>query len=558
MDAHSAAQSASAPPSPPVSSAQLIASSPTLVQQPSTAPGPTVDPLVAFLDIGTNSVRLLIARLNASGTYTVVFEQKETVRLGAGEFAKSQLQPEAMKRAGLVCARFVEIARSQGVSDVVAVATSATREASNRAQFVRFLKRKAGLDVRVISGREEARLIYLGVASGLNLGDRPALFLDIGGGSTEFIVGDQSQYLFLDSVPLGAIRVADRFFKPGDTGPVGAAAYARIQRYVRTSTARTLQQLRHYRYDGLIASSGTAMNLAEAAMRKHEKRGLRKDDIVSRTQIRDMIRTLCELSLDERRKVPGLNPERADIIIGGAAILETILDELDLSEFRVSERGLREGLPSTIYARGNRPRRPDFISGEVGPRTGATVPVRRTACQTHRAAGLAVVRQRETGGPARPWAVGAGTARTCGMAARRGGVCVVQPSPDPLSLSHHERRTVGLPPAGVGDHRQHGAVPPQIVSASEASGIRGLGQAGTPHRTCAVRAVAIGREPRSGHLAVVQRASLRRVEKGEIELEILPNGDCHLELWELPKHELVFESVFGRKFSVKTLRPVEA
>jgi exopolyphosphatase / guanosine-5'-triphosphate,3'-diphosphate pyrophosphatase len=518
---------------------------------------PPTDPLVAFLDIGTNSVRLLIARLHASGMYTVVFEQKETVRLGEGEFARNQLQPDAMRRAGLVCARFVDVARSQGVSEVVAVATSATREASNGARFVRYLKRKAGLDVRVISGKEEARLIYLGVASSLNLGDKPALFLDIGGGSTEFIVGDQSQYLFLDSVPLGSIRVADRFFKPGDTGPVDAAAYARIQRFVRTSTARTLQQLKHYRYDGLIASSGTAMNLAEAAMRKHEKRGLRKDDVVTRVQIRDMIRTLCEMTLEERRKVPGLNPERADIIVAGAAILETILDELDVSEFRVSERGLREGLPIDYLRRS-------------GPSEGEQISFREKSvlelgrrCQFDESHAKHIVRLAwqlfDSAKQAGLHNLGAWERELLEHAAWLHDVGAF------VSYNHHRTHSYYLIMNAelLGFHQRELAIIANTALYHHKSFPRPkhaeFAALDKPAREIVRVLCVLLRLAESldrGHLSVVQRATLRRPDKGGVELEILPNGDCHLEVWELPKHESAFESVFGRKFRVKALRPV--
>jgi hypothetical protein len=196
--------------------------------------------LVAFLDLGTNSVRLLLVRMYPDHTFTVVAEQKETVRLGEGEFRQNRLQPEAMRRASLVCAKFAESARSRGARQIVAVATSATREAENRGVFLRHLRRVAGIDVRVISGKEEARLIYLGVSSGLNLGARQTLFIDIGGGSTETIIGDQQQYRFLDSLKLGAIRLSGMFFRKDDTGPVSSTRYARIQRYVRTRSVRTL------------------------------------------------------------------------------------------------------------------------------------------------------------------------------------------------------------------------------------------------------------------------------------------------------------------------------
>jgi exopolyphosphatase/guanosine-5'-triphosphate,3'-diphosphate pyrophosphatase len=307
--------------------------------------------VAAFLDIGTNSVRMLLARIHADHSYTIISQQKETVRLGEGEFRAHQLQPQAMRRATLVCSKFADMARAHDAEAIVAVATSASREASNQAAFLRRLQREAGLDVRVISGKEEARLIYLGVASGTNLGDRRALFIDIGGGSTEVIVGTQSQYDFLDSLKLGAIRLSSLFLDPGDTGPVSPKLYLRLQRYVRTTSIRTLQRLRSHPIDLAIGSSGTVVNLAEIAARMINKRSLRKEEPLLLKDLQQVVPKLCAAPLDERRKIPGINPERADIIIGGAAILQTLMEELNLPEIRVSDRGLREGLPLDYLTR---------------------------------------------------------------------------------------------------------------------------------------------------------------------------------------------------------------
>ena len=147
--------------------------------------------VVAFIDIGTNAIRLLVVRLIPNHSYSTVTQQREAARLGEGEFTDRRLQPEAMDRAGLVCRKFVELARFHGAEKIVAVATSATREAVNEEEFLHRLREEAGLDVRVISGREEARLIYSGLSSFVHLGDGNAVFLDIGGGSTEVIVGGQ-------------------------------------------------------------------------------------------------------------------------------------------------------------------------------------------------------------------------------------------------------------------------------------------------------------------------------------------------------------------------------
>ncbi len=175
----------------------------------SPSPGGTGDGhVVGFIDIGTNSVRLMLVRISARQSYQVINLQREVVRLGEEEFADHLLRAAAIERAVLVCRSFAGLARSQGATEIVTVATSATREARNQASFVGRLRDEAGLDVHVVSGREEARLIYLGVRSRVDLGERTAFCLDIGGGSTEVIVGDARRHLFLDSLPLGAVRLA--------------------------------------------------------------------------------------------------------------------------------------------------------------------------------------------------------------------------------------------------------------------------------------------------------------------------------------------------------------
>lgn len=307
--------------------------------------------VVAFLDIGTNSVRMLLARIHDNHSYSIISQQKEVVRLGEGEFRDHHLQPEAMRRAVLVCGQFAQMAKAHGAVDIVAVATSASRDAVNQTTFLRKLEREAELDVRVISGKEEARLIYLGVVSGLNLGERRALFIDIGGGSTEVIIGTQSQHDFLDSMKLGAIRLTARFFPTGSQDKVPIRLYQQIKDHVRTSAIRTLQQLKQWRTDLVVGSSGTICNLAEISSRLVHKRPFKRDDPVTIDEIRQVAVKLCDSTLEERMKIPGINPERADIIIAGTAILETIMGELGVDTLRISERGLREGLPIDYLSR---------------------------------------------------------------------------------------------------------------------------------------------------------------------------------------------------------------
>ena len=300
--------------------------------------------VVAFLDIGTNSLRLLLVRINPQHSYTILSDQKETIRLGEGEFIDQRLQPEAMQRAVLVARKFAEMARSYNAEEIISVATSATREAENRDEFLRRLKREAHLDVHTISGPEEARLIYLGVSSGFHLSDQQALFIDIGGGSTELILGNQKDYLFLDSLKLGSIRLTSLFFLPDETEPVNPARYALLQQYVRNIAVRAVQELKNKSVDILIGSSGTLENLADIAIYAQHKRRRQRDDVVPYPQLKHTIEMLCSLPLEERRKIPGINPSRADIIVAGASIVDTLMTDLGLRELHISDRGLRDGL----------------------------------------------------------------------------------------------------------------------------------------------------------------------------------------------------------------------
>ena len=304
------------------------------------------------MDIGTNSIRLLLVRLTPNHSYQTLTTQKEVVRLGEGEFVDAFLQPAAIDRAVLVCSKFAELSRSYGAEEILAVATAATREAQNQDELVRRLRREAGLDVHVVSGMEEARLVYLGVASGVHMGDRQAVFIDIGGGSTEVVVGDQRQHYHLSSLKLGAVRLASIFFLPDETAPVSPERYALLKRYVLNASVRTLQQVRLHRLDMAFGSSGTIENLMDIALRMFQNRARQRDDVVSHSDLKRVIERLCALPLEERRQLPGINPERADIIIAGAAIIDTLMDELKLPELRViDERGLREGLLMDYLAR---------------------------------------------------------------------------------------------------------------------------------------------------------------------------------------------------------------
>ena len=285
----------------------------------------------------------MIVRIFPGCTYQVLSRQKEVVRLGEGAFGESRILDDAIDRAVTVCRNYTGLARSFSSDEVVAVATSAAREAVNRNVLLTRLRHEASMDVRVVSGREEARLIYMGVVTGIHIGGKQALFIDIGGGSTEIAVGGQNTCSALESLPLGSIRLTNRFFQEKEESPVTKKEYDGIRYAVREAIGPALPELAPHPFDIAFGSSGTIINLAEIAARVRNGRAGEGEGL-TRPELAGVAELLCSLPLAKRRKVPGINPERADIIICGAAILETLMDALGIDRIIPTQRGLQDGL----------------------------------------------------------------------------------------------------------------------------------------------------------------------------------------------------------------------
>lgn len=314
--------------------------------------------VVGLIDLGTNSVRLFVVRINANKSYTILNQNKIMVRLGEGEFLKQRLTRSAMERTIMVLGRFAEMARNLGAEEIYAVATSATRDAENRDVFLDRVKKEANIDLKIISGLEEARLIYLGVAGGMNMEGKTGLFVDIGGGSTELIVGNQAEHFHLDSLKLGCVRLSSMFFLPEEVGPVSPDRYALVQQYARNASLRSVQRIRDFPVQLVVGSSGTLETLGEMTARQRSKKNKpngedeRSERTMTFRQLDSLVKLLCSLPLEERKKVPGMAPERADIIIAGAAIIHTLMEDLNLEKISISSRSLRHGLLLDYLMRG--------------------------------------------------------------------------------------------------------------------------------------------------------------------------------------------------------------
>ncbi len=297
----------------------------------------------AAVDIGTNSIHMVVARVDPQGGIEVLTREKESVRLGHGSGEMRTLDADAIERGIATLTRMRQVADIYG-APVRAVATSAVREATNREEFLVRASAEAGIEVEVITGAEEARLIHLGVLQAVPVFDRRHLVVDIGGGSTEFVIGDSGHRLLARSVKLGAIRVTDRFF-PG--GAVRLRAVREARAYLRAYLAPLVHEVAERGFEVAVGSSGTVNAIAAMSERRHGRDPSRGVNNVSFTRddlgaIVDAVLTAATTA--ERAGVFGLDPKRTDIITGGAVLLEQIFDELGIGEMVASEAALREGV----------------------------------------------------------------------------------------------------------------------------------------------------------------------------------------------------------------------
>ncbi len=298
---------------------------------------------LAAVDIGTNSFHLVVARPTGDSRFEVVDREKAMVRLGSGAGDMKRLEDDAMDRGVVALKRFRQIAQSAGAT-VHAVATSAVREAENRDEFLRRARTEAGVEIDVISGAEEARLIHVGVLQGVAGLERRHLLIDIGGGSTEFVIGEGRRVLEAVSLKLGAIRLTERFLS---REPLRKKDVAECRRYVRAYLTHPVRGARILGFEVAVGSSGTIGNLAEMvnAARGAEPLKTLSSFTFSADELSTVVTRLAKASTTaDRMELPGLDPKRADIILGGAIILEQAFAELDIEEMTVSDHALREGV----------------------------------------------------------------------------------------------------------------------------------------------------------------------------------------------------------------------
>jgi exopolyphosphatase/guanosine-5'-triphosphate,3'-diphosphate pyrophosphatase len=309
---------------------------------------------IAAIDVGTNSIRLTVAEIANDGRYRILDDEKETTRLGRGLETTGEMAPEAMERSAQAIARMKKIADGYNVDVLRAVGTCAIREAANRDEFLTLVERQAGLSVEPIVAEAEAYLAHTSVAKAFDLRGLSVAVVDIGGGSTEVVLSSRGVVEQIYTVPLGAVRLTERFGGPEEcAGPLYDDMRREIERVLDRET-RGLPSSPQL----IIGTGGTFTSLASISIARSQSgkpaglvlstgvRGYERN----RSEVRHLLEWLRKMAGSERARVPGLSRERADIIVAGLTIVERVMRRLEVNRVQVHDGGIRDGLLRTIAA----------------------------------------------------------------------------------------------------------------------------------------------------------------------------------------------------------------
>ena len=304
---------------------------------------------IAAIDIGTNSIHMVIARATGGAGFEVVDREREVVQVGRGSFGSGRLSAGAMRRTIEALARFVDLARRQQADRILCTATAAVREAKNGGAFVQAARAAAGIAPRVIPAEEEGRLIYLGVKSALQLDARPSLIIDIGGGSMQLVVADRDRLIETHSVPLGALRLAEMM--PG-SDPPSRRDLERLRRHIRRVSADALRAIAQRGIFRVYGCSGSIHALAQLAHYADEGGPIAhlNGHVLAYASLERLTRRLQRMPLAARERLAGIDARRAEIIVPGARVLAHVLARIGADAIVMSDFGVREGLVTDYLA----------------------------------------------------------------------------------------------------------------------------------------------------------------------------------------------------------------
>ena len=305
---------------------------------------------IAAIDVGSNSIHMVVAQVEADGRFRVLDRAKEMVQLGRRTLNKGRLSSQTIEAGVRTLAAFRTLAERQGVNRITAVATSAIREADNGGDFINKVESEVDLRVKVIPGREEARLIYLGVRHAIDLSGKPTLIVDIGGGSAEFILIERGEPVALESHKLGVARLSERFLT---SDPPLAEEIEALEAHLGDELDAMLAEFRKHRVRRVIGTSGTILTLiAIAGHQRGEPPDLHLNNFeVTAAEIAKVRRLLARSAREERLRVKGLDAKRADLIVAGAVLTDYVLTRVGAKQLVACTWSLREGVLLDFIAR---------------------------------------------------------------------------------------------------------------------------------------------------------------------------------------------------------------
>jgi exopolyphosphatase / guanosine-5'-triphosphate,3'-diphosphate pyrophosphatase len=300
----------------------------------------------AVIDMGTNTFHLLLVELRGE-SFKTIYKEKVAVKLGQGGISKSQLAPDALKRAFHTLEHFYHLIKGEGVSQTYAFATSAVRCADNGPAFVAKIKRLFDIEVNVIDGEQEANLIYEGIRFAGSLNDQPSLMMDIGGGSVEFIIGNQEQAFWKQSFEIGGQRMLDLFHYHD---PIIFEEVTKLEEYLTEKLGDLIDAINHFKPTQLVGSSGTFDTLTDIyfANLKQKKAKTQQVFNLPTEEFYKIAEKLVTLDKQERLAIPGMIPMRVDMIVVASLLISHILKYVPASELVCSSYALKEGAISQL------------------------------------------------------------------------------------------------------------------------------------------------------------------------------------------------------------------
>lgn len=303
---------------------------------------------IAVLDLGTNTFHLQIAEFNNSG-YTKLYEDKQSVKIGQGGINNGYITEEALNRAINTLTKYKVIISEYGVQNIIAIATSAFRNASNKKEIIDIIKFKTGIDVQIIDGQTEAELIYYGICQCVKGTKETHLVIDIGGGSVEFIIGQNTSIIWKKSIEIGGLRLMEKFHQ---IDPIPKYKIIELEQYVNQNLIDVIDAINTFKPEILIGSSGSFDTLVEIFRKKTDINftiNNIEEDKISINEFENIYNEIIIKDRIERLQIPGMISLRVDMIVVSSVLIKQVLKHININEIVISTCSLKDGVIKQEY-----------------------------------------------------------------------------------------------------------------------------------------------------------------------------------------------------------------